>query len=524
MERAAESHISTPLASPLLESALLFNFIIHAVAMLGMVTLLMRTLPGGGTADDAARIAFIAHHPWLFRLGWFPWQVTAAADVWLGWALLRTPWIPRGPALISLLITLAAVVPDQTGQLLWITRGVHLAQQALDTNQTSKYLAFETPIFKMVAGYGAMGYLIGAIGWTWCFAAAGIWSRRLAWLTLVTWSIFAIAVALFFLPPAWKPNPALIGAFNAAGFVFLQWWLVAISERVLLRSRPVAERGCHAPWRLPDRGILNWLCELIGNSRFARLIGEYLPAPVLVSDIRDVVYLNYIVDAKRLMPLVPSTLALQRLGDGGRSAIFTVLIYRHGQFGARWLGPLRRFMPSPIQSNWRIYVTNPRTGAQGVCFTDSVIERIPHALAARLLTEGVPMHVPAKASLQRGDDDLFRMLLEPGGGTAPSLRAELRLTGSRELPDEWRACFENYEEMLAYLIPQNRAFAGQPWRGRIVRQEIDLPIPLSSVNPMAGAVESPAIQMIAGDAVPLCFHVPAVAFRFNEECSEAMVA
>src|SRR5690348_8235481 len=125
------------------------------------------------------------------------------------------------------------------GQFLWITRGVELARVALRTGDISTYLAFETATFKLIAGWGTVGYLAGAIGWTWCFAAAGTWSRALTWLSVATWGIFAASTVIFFLPERLQPNPLLIGAGNAVGFVLLEIWLIAVTERVLARSRPL---------------------------------------------------------------------------------------------------------------------------------------------------------------------------------------------------------------------------------------------------------------------------------------------
>src|SRR3954454_23205387 len=101
--------VDVPVAARFLESALLFNLLIHAVAMLSMALLLIPGMPGG-MSDAPARVAYVGAHPWLWRLGWLPWQMTAAADLWLGIALLVTPWIPRVPALLTVLLTLAAIV------------------------------------------------------------------------------------------------------------------------------------------------------------------------------------------------------------------------------------------------------------------------------------------------------------------------------------------------------------------------------------------------------------------------------
>src|SRR5947209_9582327 len=85
-----------------LERTLLFSFVIHGVAMLSMVLLLLAGMPGG-PHNGAARIAYIASYPWLWRLGRFTWQLTAFSDLLIAFALLRTKWIPRVPAVLTLI-------------------------------------------------------------------------------------------------------------------------------------------------------------------------------------------------------------------------------------------------------------------------------------------------------------------------------------------------------------------------------------------------------------------------------------
>src|SRR5438477_13204583 len=77
-----------------LERALLFTFIAHAAGMLAMALLLVRGMPGGPEPELAVRAAYVAQHPWLWRIGWLGWQVTALSDLLLAIALLATPWIP----------------------------------------------------------------------------------------------------------------------------------------------------------------------------------------------------------------------------------------------------------------------------------------------------------------------------------------------------------------------------------------------------------------------------------------------
>src|SRR5258705_53906 len=100
-----------PVAAKFLERALLFAIVIHAVAMVSMALLLLPGMPGGTNANppyefdpnslhlprttdptfvsggSRNRVAYIAQHPWRWRLGWIPWQLTALSDLLIAIAL-----------------------------------------------------------------------------------------------------------------------------------------------------------------------------------------------------------------------------------------------------------------------------------------------------------------------------------------------------------------------------------------------------------------------------------------------------
>ena len=223
---------ANPPAARLLERALLFTLLAHGVAMVGMALLLLPGMPGGPHAAVAERAAYVAGHPWAWRAGWFGWQLTAASDLLLAVALLLTPWVPRTPAVLTLLVTVATLVPDQYGQAMWTWPGVRIAADPI------AYGPFEAHEMRLIAGWGTVGYLTAALGWTWCFAAAGTWSRRLTWLSVATWGLFGLATVGLFLPgkPTWAALATSGG--NAVAFVLLIVWLVAVWKQV--RRRPTS--------------------------------------------------------------------------------------------------------------------------------------------------------------------------------------------------------------------------------------------------------------------------------------------
>jgi hypothetical protein len=505
-----------PRAARFLEQMLLINIVVHAAAIATMGLILMKMLPGGPTKDDALRIAYIAERPWLWRLGWLPWHLCALFDLLLGIALVATRWVPRLPALLTLAVTLSAVVPEQTGEIGWVSCGVTLAEEAHRTGDLAPYLQFEAWAFFLAVIVGASLYMVMALGWTWCFIAAGTWNRTLTWLTPFTWGFLAVGSFGLLLPAPIRPGDDLVGFTNGVGFLLLEAWLIFVTEAVLRRSRPNEAHGRMAPWRHPWRGWMGRALDLVANSRFVRALCEWLPVPAFRSDIRDVIYCNYVVEAERLLPLVPDGLELQRLGPDGRWALFSHLTYVHGHFGPVFLGPLRRLLPSPVQSNWRIYVRDPRSGLTGIYFVTNAIASTPHALAARLLSEGMPMHALAHGLVQVGSGDEVSVRIGPGGGSGPDLGAELRPSPS-EMPSPFAACWQSYRDFLAYAVPQDRAFSVQPWYQRLTRQEIQLSIPLEVSEPLAGQVHSQAAEYLLGAAVCVSFRVPSVDFRFDRE-------
>jgi hypothetical protein len=501
-----------PKASRFLEATILASFVIHGLGIVSMGLVLLRGLPGGPAGDVATRAAFVADHPWLWRLGWLPWHLSAAIDVVLALALLATPWVPLLPAWLTLLVTLAAVAPEQTGEVAWVSRGVALAR----AGDLAAYEAFEAWAYHLVVVVASSLYLLMALGWTWCFAAAGTWSRVLTWVSALAWGTLAVGSVGLLLPEGLRPGAFLAGAANGVGFLLLEVWFILVGEQVLRRSRPDGAHGRLAPWRHPWRGPAGRLAEAVANSRFVRFACEWLPVPGFKSDITDVLYVNYMVEAERLAPLVPPGLDLLRRGPGGRFALFSFLSYRHGHFGPAFLGPLRRLLPSPVQTNWRVYLRDLLSGREGIYFVTNAIDSTAHALGARLLSEGMPMHVLARAEVTARPDGTFLLDLDPGAGSAPDARAELR-PAKGELPQPWRACWESYGDFLLDCVPKDRALSAQPWYGRLTSQEIHLGIQPADCEPLEGEVRSRAAAAVVGEVKPVCFRVAKVAFRFTGE-------
>lgn len=211
---------------------LALTFLAHGAGMLAMALLLLPAMPGGGTASDAERMLWIAQHESAFRLGWLPWHLTALSDLVLALALVRIPKIPLSLRWAQLVLTFVAVLCDQGGQALWLTRGVAQAQ----AGDLAGYLATERIAFPLTAWYAALLYTLGAIAWTFSFRAAGIWSRTIARLSIPLWTLFLVATVGPLLPAGMRLPDRAVAAANALGFLMMEAWFFLLWRQA--RAKP----------------------------------------------------------------------------------------------------------------------------------------------------------------------------------------------------------------------------------------------------------------------------------------------
>lgn len=499
-----------------LSRVLLANLIVHALAMLAMAALLLPMMPGGGVSD-VERIAQLAEHPWTFRIGWWPWHACAIADVWLAIVVVRSPLLPRGLGIIALLFTLIAVLLDQAGQILWVTGGLELARQAHASGELSTYLTFEAGVFDLTAVKGALGYTLATVFWVLAFDEGRLLDRRGRVISALVLAVMLTVTVGPMLPsPLTLPAP-LIAPGNAIGFVLLLAWFWVLADAALLRTRdPNVTHPRDVRWRPPRRGLVSRVLELVANDRVVTALMEPLPAFAMKSRVRDVVYVNYLVPAERLVPLVPPGLTLDRLGHDGKWALFTFLTFGHRSFGLRMMGPLRRLMPDAVQSNWRIHVIDPQTQHRGIHFVTNAVDHLVFALGARMFAEAMPMHWLKRAEIARRGDALT-LVLDPGDGSGPDVASELRPRADPAWEGPWAEAWSSRAAFLDYCVPQHRALSSQPWRARVTRQEIQLGVRCEDCVDYEGEVRSAAAERIAGDAERRIFVAPEVDFSFDAE-------
>ena len=274
-------------------------------------------------------------------------------------------------------------------------------------------------------------------------------------------------------------------------------------------------------YRHPRAGRPGRLFAALANcTRFASVrqaAMARLPFLTLHSDVRDVVYVSWLVDAAAAQQLVPAGVALwQRDGK----TPFTVLTYRHGHFGPALPGPLRKLLPSPLQSNWRLYLDHTPPGAPAVpCvyFLKNIMDSLPHALGTRLFSDILPTHLAAGMTLDVSATQA-RCAIAPGAGSAPSLDVQTDIVTEQVLDADWQALFGNWRDAVAFLACQDAAIAHVPRNGKLVFGEIDLPVNLDQVQALAAShAQCGLLAQLPPLSTPFAFLVPGVAFKALSE-------
>jgi len=194
---------------------------------------------------------------------------------------------------------------------------------------------------------------------------------------------------------------------------------VSIFLRLSRKTSPLQDNT----YRHPRAGWPGRLLAALANcTRFAAVrqaILSRLPFLQLHSDVRDVVYVSWLVDAQAAQQLLPAGTPALWQRDG--KTPFTVLTYRHGHFGPALLGPLRGLLPSPLQSNWRLYLDHTPPGAPDVpCvyFLKNIMDRLPHALGTRLFSDILPTHLADAMTLDVSATQA-RCSIAPGAAARP---------------------------------------------------------------------------------------------------------
>lgn len=258
-------------------------------------------------------------------------------------------------------------------------------------------------------------------------------------------------------------------------------------------------------------------CDSLLNSStlrsMRRAILPKLPYMKLRSDVRDVVYLNWMVDVEAFKDFIPQGINIK--SREGR-AIFSILTYRHQHFGPLLSGSLRRIFPSPLQSNWRLYVDKLPDGtpAQGiVLFLKNVMDSFLYTAGSRISSDALPSHLAAVFEHTVTDNE-YLTRIESGLGSATALFCKAQRQDDKTLLPEFAEWFGDWESALTELCMQHSAIAVAEDINRIGHAGIELPIDIAQVQPLSMQdLQLPFLDALkVNPGQPFAFVVPCIRF------------
>ena len=402
-----------------LMGSVMFFVVTHALAL---VTMLLFLQPGvDSSLPLLVRAEFVRDHSVTWVIGWLPWQLSALSDLLVSITLLRyvraLPERPgQGAAAGALLFNLLAVFPEQYAELELVTTLVTQVH-TLEGPALEAYMGEASRLFMILTGTVANTfYTCMLLGWMLTLGgvrrALGL-SSRIPLAERVLLALFLLAGLLTYLAFDGAPAAAaryftLSTAVNGLAFpgliLFSLFWAATLGDAHHARFAHPAEATWELRWPGTATGkgaaLFADVAQRLGSPGFRdvmRVATRRWPYPTLRSQVEDVVYLNWMVPVERVRPLLPEGLELD--GFEGLTPL-SILTYRHGHFGPAFVGPLRRVMLSPIQSNWRVYLSpeppahpdRPALPRDAIAFISTALDSTLYTLGSRLGSDGLPSH------------------------------------------------------------------------------------------------------------------------------------
>ena len=150
-------------------------------------------------------------------------------------ALFRTAWIPKTPAIASLVFTAFALIAEQPAEFRWITSGIDIAKEATRTGNAVPYEVFEKEIFSLTSHWAALFYTIAAIYWSIALLKGQAWNVWMTRISVVLWSLLLFVSIGPLVSPTIGSNFVSVG--NAIGFNLMLIWFVG--ALYLVKARPI---------------------------------------------------------------------------------------------------------------------------------------------------------------------------------------------------------------------------------------------------------------------------------------------
>ena len=230
---------------------------------------------------------------------------------------------------------------------------------------------------------------------------------------------------------------------------------------------------------------------------FHKIRRKLFPSLKLKSNIKEVVYINFLVDIKRINFDIPPEIMLFEING---KTFFTVLTYKHGNFRPFFIEKLKFLFPSAYQSNWRFYVKSFKKSStqNSIFFVKNILSSLFLTISSRIISD----------SMNTEHDSSFihtNLTTSINVHGSCDLQAKVQISSKFDFPLETINHFQTQEKVLKFLCEQNYAYNLLD-TGEFCKSEISLKFENKTLVPLTVTeFKSKWIEEKFGDLKPFAF-------------------
>jgi hypothetical protein len=226
----------------------------------------------------------------------------------------------------------------------------------------------------------------------------------------------------------------------------------------------------------------------------------------LKSDIKNIVYLNWLVPTEKIKHLVPENYKLVQYGD---AVLLTVLNYKHGILRPGAFDNVKGIFGSPFQSNWRLYL---EAKEPTVLFISNVMSSLIYSLGSRIFSNIIQAHYPIKF-----EHDETKSIIQSGESNANSILIETNPMNKWIIPEAFKSISTNHIELLNNICIQDFSLSKLE-TNKYCLAEINLGFDVNKITPLGvKSFDSEALKNITKDCECFAFVTPKVDFTSLNE-------
>lgn len=270
-------------------------------------------------------------------------------------------------------------------------------------------------------------------------------------------------------------------------------------------------------FKYPNSNLFGLGFDLLFNNfyfnKLKRIAISFFNISYYKSDVKNVVYLNWLVKSSNVNHLIPNNLNLKKFGD---YTLFSILIFQHGNFRPTILNKLKKIFPSPNQANIRLYLAespSPLIENRTVFFVKNIISNFLHVLGSRIYSCNLNSHYP-KEFKHTLKDGIYSSKIIANLSNSIDLDCQLQMTDNWEIPESFLQYCSNKNLLLEIICNQDFAISDLMEENYLSKAKINLKIDFDIIKCLKVInLESKYLDDIVKNSNCFAFVIPKLEFN-----------